>query len=296
MTTSDCQEPGCIFDAHRRRLIGIAYRMLGSIWDAEDVVAEASARWLRTDHATVRDPAAFLTTMVSRIALDELKSARRNRETYVGPWLPEPLLTEPALDPLDRTERRDSVHIATLRLLERLTPPERAVYVLREGFDVPYDQIADVVGVTEDNARQLLHRARRHLEEKRRGTASAEEHAVVVRRFVDAITRADLDLLTELLAADVVAYSDGGGKVRAAPRPVVGRTNVVRFLAGIMRRFPIEEAITIEANAQPAVRLALGGRLPFVALEVCDGAIVNIFTVINPDKLRYIDRQVASRN
>jgi RNA polymerase sigma-70 factor (ECF subfamily) len=188
------------------------------------------------------------------------------------------------------------VHIATLRLLERLTPPERAVYVLREAFEVPYHQIAEIVGVTEDNARQLLHRARRHLGQQTRPTSRAEQHAAVVGRFVDAVTRGDLDLLTELLAADVVAYTDGGGKVRAAPRPVVGRTDVVRFLAGIMRRFPIEDATTVEANGLPAVRLRLGGQLPFVALEVRDGAIVSVFTVMNPDKLRYIDRQAASRN
>jgi RNA polymerase sigma-70 factor (ECF subfamily) len=294
--TAACDEPACVFDVHRRRLLGIAYRMLGSIWDAEDVVGEASARWLRADHATVRDPAAYLTTMVGRIALDELKSARRNRERYVGPWLPEPLLTDPALDPLERAERSESVHLATLRLLERLTPPERAVYVLREAFDAPFAQIADVVGVSEDNARQLLHRARRRVGEEARFEASPEEHAAIVARFVQAVTSGDLEALSELLAEDVVAYADGGGKVPAARQPVVGRDNVVRLLVSITRRIPIEEATPVEANALPALRVSMGGQLPLVALDVHRGEIVNIYAVMNPDKLRYLDRQAARRN
>lgn len=296
MNRRDGQEPGRVFDEHRRRLLGIAYRMLGSIWDAEDVVAEASTRWLRTDHEAVRNPAAFLTTMVSRLALDELKTARRAREAYVGPWLPEPLLTDPSVDPLDRTERRESLHLATLALLERLTPPERAVYVLRELFDLPYDQVAEVVGVGQDNARQLLHRARRHLGQEARGAADPDEHAEVVARFVDAVTRGDVDLLTGLLAADVVAYTDGGGKVRAAQVPVTGRATVARFLASIMRRFPIEEVAPVEANGLPAMRLSIDGRWPLVALEVRDGAVAAIFTVANPDKLRYLDRQLTDRS
>ena len=291
-TADDLADPGAVFGRHRRRLLGIAYRMLGSMWDAQDVVAEASVRWLRTDHTTVQDAAAFLTTMVSRLALDELRSARRSRQSYIGPWLPEPLLTDPANDPLEHATRRDSLHFATLRLLERLAPPERAVYVLREAFDLPFSQIADVVNVTEANARQLLHRARQRMGGDARFEADRNEHMALLDSFLRAVTVGDLDALTDLLADDVVAYTDGGGKVRAAPVPIVGRDNVARFLGAILRRFPITAHTIVEANGLPAARLLIDDRRPFVAIEVRHGEITGIDTVMNPDKLRYIDHQL----
>jgi RNA polymerase sigma-70 factor (ECF subfamily) len=294
VTLTEIDEIGCVFDQQRRRLLGIAYRMLGSISDAEDVVAEASARWLRVDHSTVRDPPALLTTIVTRIALDELKSARRNRETYIGPWLPEPVLTDPASDPLERTERRDDIRFAALHLLESLTPHERGVFVLREALDMPYDQIATILELTVANARQLMHRARQKMATAKQ-SVNADEHAIVVARFVDVVTSGDIQGLTELLAADVAAYSDGGGEIRAAPRPVVGRARVARFFGTILRRFPVDAATTVQANDLPALLLPMRGREAFVALDVRDGSIGTIFTVMNPTKLRYLDRQVVDR-
>lgn len=291
--------PWELFERHRPRLLGIAYRMLGSMWDAEDVVADAQERWLAVDHATLREPGAYLTTMVSRLALDELRRARRTRERYVGPWLPEPVLTAPGADPLDAdplelVERRESLHLATLRLLEQLTPPERAAYVLREAFELPFEQIADVVDTSEANARQLLHRARQHMGRDGRFEASPEQHAELLERFLDAVAVGDLDPLRELLASDVAAYADGGGKVRAALVPVVGRDAVLAFLASVIRQFPVRSSRTIVANGLPAARVAMGEREPFVALEVRAGLITAVHTVMNPDKLRYLDAQLSA--
>ena len=190
----------------------------------------------RTDRTEVREPVAFLTTVVSRLALDQLRSARVARETYVGPWLPEPVRTAPS--PLDGLVKRETLSLATLRLMEQLTPPERAVFVLREAFDIPYAQIAEILELGEGNARQLLHRAQAKLAEGRRRTAAdAAEHEALLERFLGAVSSGELEELEDLLAADVVAYSDGGGKVHAARRPLVGRDRVMRFIAGLIRHF-----------------------------------------------------------
>src|SRR5690606_16405634 len=203
------------------RLLGIAYRLLGSMWDAEDVVADALERWQRVDRRQVREPLAYLTTIVSRLALDQLRSARAQRETYVGPWLPEPVLTAPSsidpLDPLDAIERRETLSLATLHMLERLTPPERAVFVLREAFEVPYDQIADILGITPGSARQLRYRARTRLADAtalapdvapgRPGAPGVSappatgEHATLLDELLAAMGSGDLDRLEGLLAA-----------------------------------------------------------------------------------------------
>lgn len=282
------------FVALRPRLLGIAYRLLGSMWDAEDVVAEAMVRWLRTDRTEVREPVAFLTTVVSRLALDQLRSARVARETYVGPWLPEPVRTAPS--PLDGLVKRETLSLATLRLMEQLTPPERAVFVLREAFDIPYAQIAEILELGEGNARQLLHRAQAKLAEGRRRTAAdAAEHEALLERFLGAVSSGELEELEDLLAADVVAYSDGGGKVHAARRPLVGRDRVMRFIAGLIRHFGgyAGRPEMLWANGQPAVRFTLGAEEQLVALEVRDGKVQSIFTVRNPDKLAHLDREVA---
>ena len=283
------------FERHRPRLLGIAYRLLGSMWDAEDVVAEALLRWARTDRATVREPAAYLTTVVSRLALDQLRSARATRETYMGPWLPEPALTDDgALGPLDTVERRESVSLATLHLLERLTPPERAVFVLREVFDVPYEQVAAVLDVTEPGARQLLRRARQRIGgDARRSPPDAAEHERLFERFLRAFATGDLDELRDVLAADAVAYSDGGGKVRAVRRPVVGADAIVRFAADLHRRFAVGDVRRVEANGQPAAVLRVGDLRQVLAVDVRDGRIRAVYGIANPDKVRYALDQLA---
>jgi len=285
------------FLALRPRLLGIAYRLLGSMWDAEDVVADAMVRWLRTDRSEIREPAAYLTTIVSRLALDQLRSARATRETYTGPWLPEPVIAEDTLDPLDSLIKRDTLSLATLRLMEELTPPERAVFVLREAFDVPYTQIAEILDVSEANARQLLHRAQAHLGERRRRTEADEtRHAELLERLMSAAGDGDLAELEELLAADVVSYNDGGDKARAARVPIVGREKIIRFWSNLTRRFgPSPYVRLLQVNGEPAAQLSLGGQDSLVSLEVRDGKVVSILTVLNPDKLSYLDQQTGRK-
>ena len=221
------------FMEHRPRLLGIAYRLLGTMWDAEDIVADAMVRWLGVDREQVRDPAAFLTTMVTRRALDQLRSARVARERYTGEWLPEPIGTEPSpLDPLDTVERRESVSLATLRMMEQLTPPERAVFVLHEAFDVPHAEIADVLDITPDSSRQHLHRAR--VPPRRCRPALRRRGLRRTTRCSSASSApsrpATSTALQDVLADDAVAYSDGGGKARAARRPIVGADKVIALL------------------------------------------------------------------
>jgi RNA polymerase sigma-70 factor (ECF subfamily) len=281
------------FIALRPRLLGIAYRLLGSMWDAEDVVADAMVRWLRTDRSGVREPAAFLTTVVSRLALDQLRSARVTRETYTGPWLPEPVIVDDALDPLDSLVKRDTLSLATLRLMEQLTPPERAVFVLREAFDVPYAQIAEILNVAESNARQLLHRAQARLGERHRRTEADEAQAAeLLERLLRAASEGRLEELEEMLAADVVSYNDSGGKARAALVPVVGRIKIMAFLGGLRRRFgPTSSVRMLRVNGQPGAQFSLGDQDAVATVEVRDGKIVSIYTVLNPDKLSYLHRQ-----
>jgi RNA polymerase sigma-70 factor (ECF subfamily) len=217
------------------------------------------------------------------------------RETYTGPWLPEPVIADDTLDPLDSLVKRDTLSLATLRLMEELTPPERAVFVLREAFDVPYGQIAEILDVSEANARQLLHRAQAHLGDRhRRSEADETRHAELLQRLLWAAGDGRLSELEDLLAEDVVSYNDGGGKTRAAPIPVVGRTKIMAFLGGLRRRFgPTSYARIIEVNAQPAAHFSLGDQDAVATLEVRDGKIVSILTVLNPDKLSYLYRQMG---
>ncbi|WP_327093249.1 RNA polymerase sigma-70 factor [Nonomuraea sp. NBC_01738] len=273
------------FEDHRPVLLGLAYRLLGSMWDAEDVVQEAWLRWERTDRSQVREPRAFLMTVVSRLALDQLRSARVRRESYTGPWLPEPVATGD-VGPLDTAELRDTVSYATLHLMERLSPPERAVFVLREAFELPYPQVAEIVGTTQANARQLHRRASVRLAEGRdRFTPSTEDHAELLRRFIDAAGGGDLSALTELLHEDVVAYSDGGGKVRAALRPIEGRDKVMAFFGGLMSRYDFAGMRLGSANGQPVLLSRIGGMDQFIAVGFRDGRVSEIYGVLNPDKL-----------
>ncbi|WP_433439363.1 RNA polymerase sigma-70 factor [Nonomuraea sp. CA-141351] len=273
------------FEEYRPMLLGLAYRLLGSMWDAEDVVQEAWLRWEGTDQSEIREPRAFLLTVVSRLALDQLRSARVRREAYTGPWLPEPVMTSEA-GPLDTAELRDTVSYATLHLMERLSPPERAVFVLREAFELPYDEIAGIVGTSVANARQMHHRASARLAQGRdRFQPSAADHTKLLTKFMDAASGGDLAALTELLHEDVVAYNDGGGKVRAALRPIFGRGKVAAFLDGLLSRYDFTDTQLIEVNGQPAVWTRVGENRQVVLIDIHDGLITGIYGVLNPDKL-----------
>ncbi|MGH8876346.1 MAG: RNA polymerase sigma-70 factor [Stackebrandtia sp.] len=275
------------FETHRPMLLGLAYRMLGSMWDAEDVVQEAYLRWMRTDRESVREPRAFLATTVSRLALDQLRSARVKREAYTGPWLPEPVATESA-GPLDTAELRDSLSYATLHMMERLSPPQRAVLVLRDAFQMPYEQIAEVIDSTESHCRQLHRRALRQLAEGReRPRPSAAEHRRLLAGFLDAAVNGDLEALTELLGAEVTAYNDGGGRVRAALRPILGREKVAAFVLGLTTRFTIDWARIVDVNGEPAIRMSVDGQEQVVTVDIRDSRIQGVFAVLNPDKLHH---------
>jgi RNA polymerase sigma-70 factor, ECF subfamily len=285
------------FMEHRRRLLGIAYRMLGTMWDAEDIVADAMVRWLTVDREQVRNPAAFLTTMVTRRALDQLRSARVARETYAGEWLPEPIRTSPSpLDPLDTVERRESVSLATLRMMEQLTPPERAVFVLHEAFDLPHATIADVLDISPDSSRQNLHRARVHMERcDRRFDPEPAAHCTLFERFLGALENGDLDELQDVLASDAVAYADGGGKARAARHPIVGADKIVSFFGALRRHRAIHVERTIEVNGQPGALLRFGRQHQLLAIDSRGDKIREIHSIMNPDKLEFLHGQLTDQ-
>ncbi|MFE3452793.1 RNA polymerase sigma-70 factor [Nonomuraea sp. NPDC059194] len=278
------------FQTYRPMLLGLAYRLLGSMWDAEDVVQEAWLRWSGTDQAKVAEPRAFLVTVVSRLALDQLRSARVKREAYTGPWLPEPVPTG-EVGPLDTAELRDTLSYATLHLMERLSPPERAVFVLREAFDLPYEEIAEIVGASLVNCRQMHHRASVRLADGRdRFQPSAEEHSRLLLRFLDAAQGGDLAAFTSMLSEDVVAWTDGGGRVRAALNPVHGRDRVLAFLSGLARKYTFGEARVVDVNGAPALSFMAEGRVQVACLDFRDGLVHGIYVMLNPDKLRAFPR------
>jgi RNA polymerase sigma-70 factor (ECF subfamily) len=284
------------FEANRPRLLGLAYRMLGEAAEAEDVLQDAYLRWARSPRPDV--PAAWLTRVVTNLCLSRLGSARARRESYVGAWLPEPVLTDGgSIGPMETAEQRDSVSLAVLVLLERLTPPQRAAFVLREAFGYSHAEVADAVGTGEAHARQLYRRAREHVGEPRqRFTASAEHRDEIVRRFLAAAMGGDVEALQRLLADDAVSYSDGGGKASAARHPVAGREKVLRLLAGLARH-PRAAAAEMEVrtvNGEPALLVREGGSLSMVmTAEVgAEGRVVALRSVRNPDKLAFAARQV----
>ena len=289
-----------LFQEHRRRLFAVAYRMLGSASDAEDVVQDAWLRYAAARPSELRSPQAYLTTIVTRLCLDRLKSARATREEYVGPWLPEPVLTDGRREPEQSLALAESVTLAFMVLLETLSPEERAVFLLREVFDNEYDEIAAMLDTTPANCRQMFHRARSRIAERRpRFRGAVDEKRPLVGRFVSALRAGDAEALTRVLAEDVGFWSDGGGKVLAARRPLFGRDRVVQVLVGIRRTAPAAalDAVTIdvvEVNHDPALVLRVAGRIDSVyTLTVEDEAIAAIRIVRNPDKLRFIDRQLS---
>ena len=245
-----------VYTRARRTLFGIAYRILGNAADAEDVLQETWVRWQRCDRSSVREPAAFLATTTTRLAINVLNSAHARRETYIGPWLPSPVDT--SNDPALGAERAEALELATLLLMERLTPTERAAYVLREAFDYPYSRIAQIVEMTEAAARQLVSRARKHLAGDRRRQTSREAQQSFFRAFLDAARTGDTAALEGMLATDAVSYTDGGGIVhRTARRPIRGRETLVRFLFGVSKWFWGDVTLRpVEANGRESRTLA----------------------------------------
>jgi RNA polymerase sigma-70 factor (ECF subfamily) len=279
-----------VFTTYRPQLFGLAYRMLGSVMDAEDVVQEAYLRWQGTHGATVEAPRAYLTTIVTRLCIDHLRSARVRREEYVGTWLPEPLVGA-APDESGGPAFSESLSLAFLVLLETLSPVERAVFLLHEVFGYSYAEIAPIVGTSEVNCRQIGMRARRHVEERRpRFDASPAQQERLLERFVTACTTGDLDTLIALLADDVTLYADGGGKVTAARRPIQGSANVARFLLGLAAMAPPTVAVRFApVNGRPGVIAVVQGQVVnVVALAIAAGRVAALHMVANPDKLRWI--------
>jgi len=280
----------------RPRAFAIAYRMLGSVSEAEDVVQEALLRLHRAEQEgeRIESPRAYVSTVVTRLAIDQLRSARVRRETYVGEWLPEPLLASEDEDPARQAEVADSLSLAFLVLLESLSPEQRAVFLLREVFDYPYDQIAAIVGKSEAAVRQLAVRARRQVEERRvRFDASREQRDLLADRFFAAAQEGDLDGLESLLAEDVELHGDGGGRAPALARALFGRARVARTLrnwARLGERIGGVSWRRVEVNGQPgAMTFDSDGRLINVmALDIANGQVQGIRSIVNPDKLRHL--------
>jgi RNA polymerase sigma-70 factor (ECF subfamily) len=276
------------FNQHRSMLFAVAYRMLGSSADAEDLLQETFIRWQHTE-IKVESPRALLVTIITRLCINYLQSARFTREQYFGQWLPEPLVTDPRQNPSISLEVDESLSLAFLLLLERLTAVERAVLVLREVFDYEYSEIASIIDQSEANCRQILRRARQHLKDAPRFNASLEEREELLRRFNDASLRGDLEGLVALLAKEAVFYSDGGGKAPALPKPIYGALNIARgILEGLKKLVPKNLVRRfVEINGQPAIVTYLDGN-PFsvFALSVADGRASQIYVVTNPEKLK----------
>jgi RNA polymerase sigma-70 factor (TIGR02957 family) len=286
-----------IFVAHRNLLFTVAYEMLGSAADAEDVLQETWLRWVDVDLDTVQNRRAYLVRITARQALSRLRTLGRRKESYVGPWLPEPLLTAP--DVAEDVELADSVSIAMLLVLETLTPTERAVFVLREVFDLGYDEIAEAVDKTPAAVHQIAHRARAHVAARRpRGAASPAETRVALEAFQRAVETGDLQGLVDILAPDVVFLGDGGGVAQAALLPVVGADEVARVLAAsrlarVAVAAPLQPA---QVNGYPALILRLDGKIDTVmAVRIDDGLITGLYAVRNPEKLSQLERETALR-
>jgi RNA polymerase sigma-70 factor (TIGR02957 family) len=284
------------FLAHRNLLFTVAYEMLGSAADAEDVLQETWLRWANVDLDTVRDRRAYLGRITTRQALTRLRTLGRRKESYVGPWLPEPLLTAP--DVAEDVELAESVSMAMLLVLETLTPTERAVFVLRDVFAVGYDEIAQAVDKTPAAARQIAHRARAHVAARRpRGVVSPAETRGALDAFQRAVETGDLQGLLDILAPDVVLVGDGGGVKQAVLRPVVGADRVARVLtAGLGRVAAAASLQPVQVNGFPALILRLDGELDsVVAMRIDDGLVTGLYAVRNPEKLSHMDRETALR-
>ncbi|GGX28945.1 RNA polymerase sigma-70 factor [Streptomyces noursei] len=290
---NDATDPATgAFMAHRKLLFTVAYEMLGSAADAEDVLQETWLRWGTVDPGQVQDQRAYLVRITTRQALNRLRAMKRRKEAYVGPWLPEPLLTAP--DVAENVELAESVSMAMMLVLETLSPTERAVFVLREVFDVGYDEIAAAVDKSPAAVRQIAHRARQHVDARRpRQAVSADKSQAAVRAFQHALETGELQGLLDVLAPEVVLVSDGGGVKKAALRPITGAEKVIRFIAGGSAK--AEATLTgdaTEVNGHPALVLRVNGEVDGVmAVRVEDGRIAGIYYVRNPEKLTRIASQ-----
>jgi RNA polymerase sigma-70 factor (TIGR02957 family) len=284
------------FLAHRNLLFTVAYEMLGSAADAEDVLQETWLRWAGVDLAAVRDQRAYLVQIATRQALARLRTLGRRKESYVGPWLPEPLLTAP--DVAEDVELADSVSMAMMLVLETLTPAERAVFVLREVFELAYDEIAEAVGKSPAAVRQIAHRARAHVAARRpHGVVSPAETQDALDAFRRAAETGDLQGLLDILAPDVVYLADGGGVKQAVPRPITGADKVGRLLtAGLGRLAATATLRPAQVNGYPALILLLGGEIDtVVAVRIDDGLVTGLYAVRNPEKLSHMRRETALR-
>jgi RNA polymerase sigma-70 factor (ECF subfamily) len=294
-------DPSATFEPHRRRLLGLAYRMLGSMAEAEDAVQETYLRWHDADRTSVEDPKAFLMTTTTRICLDVLKSARARRERYVGPWLPDPVTDTARLAPDAQTELAEDLSVALLLALDRLSPLERAALLLHDVFDYSFSQVADALGRNEAACRQLASRARtrvrdarpKRLMPARRGSSSIDpRHAELVSAFITASRSGDIAALTHLLTSDARVISDGGGKVPAALNVIEGADRVAAFLAGVVRKgWTDEMSVRFDTiNGLPGLIVAgPSGLIQTMAFEIEDGLVRAIYVVRNPDKLRHLD-------
>lgn len=291
MLTDSGDEAGLVFEQHRPNLFALAYRMLSSLADAEDVVQEAYLRFARVNLDDIETPAAFLATIVTRLSIDRLRQLRAERARYIGPWLPEPLWTDQTMPADERSALAESLSQALLLLLETLDPIERAVFLLREVFDFEYDAIAAIVDCRSDHCRQLMHRARARVSAgKTRCRASCSEQRRLTERFLETCASGDLTGLMALLSDDVTFYSDSGGKVPAARRLVRGATDVARLFIGITKKKPTDMATAFATiNDRPAFITTTQGKVSdVIQLEIVDGKITAIFVQRNPDKLRHI--------
>ena len=284
------------FVAHRNLLFTVAYEMLGSAADAEDVLQETWLRWAGVDLGTVENQRAYLVRITTRQALARMRTLGRRKESYLGPWLPEPLLTAP--DVAEDVELADSVSMAMLLVLETLTPAERAVFVLREVFDLAYDEIAEAVGKNPAAVRQIAHRARAHVAARRpRGVVSPAETRDALEAFRRAAETGDLQNLLDILAPDVVLLGDGGGVVQAVPRPIVGAGKVARVLATGLGRIAAAASLQpAQVNGYPALILRLNGEIDTVlAVRIDDGLITGLYAVRNPEKLSHMEQETTLR-
>jgi RNA polymerase sigma-70 factor (TIGR02957 family) len=285
MTSADLEHAAAVFAEVRPRLFGIAYRMLGSVSEAEDLVQDVWLRWQTTDRSTVTNPAAYLATAITRLAINVTQSARVRRETYVGPWLPEPVDT--SADPLLGAERNEALEFAVLLILERLSPTERAAYILREAFDYPYSQIAEIIGSTETATRQLVSRARKRIVAERRNPVTGKEQRELLSAFVTAARSGDLEALEQLLAEDAISYSDGGGVVRASRFPVVGMSRVAKYHKAFAPHWWTDAEVELgAANGQAiAILRRAGTTFAILTITASTDGINQVLWILNPTKI-----------
>src|SRR3954470_753539 len=290
MTTQDPSEGDGLatFAAHRAFLVGVAYRMLGSVAEAEDTVQDAFLRWTAAERDAIAEPRAYLARIVTRLCLDRLKSARAKREEYVGTWMPEPIVDEPGA-----TEVADDLSVALLLTLERLSPLERAAFLLHDVFDMDYAEIAKALGRSESACRQLAARAREHVREERpRFGASEQGRAKLMEAFAAAIAQDDIGPLAQLLADDAILYQDGGGKRPAAKHPIRGKDHIVEFLTAVRKTrtaATLEHVERVHVNGLPGLLIRTSAGIETMSFEITDDQIVAIYSIRNPDKLRHLE-------